>query len=59
MTLGDLRKHLEKIDAGHDGLEVQVWLPGSKIRLSPMLPTPYAGKILIEGNVEPGSALDR
>jgi hypothetical protein len=57
MTLGELRQHLAKISHEHDDLEVEVWLPGSTIRLSPMMTEPYNGHILIEGNVNPGSVL--
>lgn len=57
MTLGELRKALEQIGTGHDGKQVEVWLPGSRIVLSN---TFICGDdILIEGNVKAGSALEK
>lgn len=59
MTLKQLREHLAKVPEKYDDLQVKVWLPGSTIRLGPMLVEPYHGNILLEGNVDPGSALGR
>jgi hypothetical protein len=59
MTVKQLREHLAKVPSKYDDLKIKVWLPGSTIRLSPMLVEPYHGNILIEGNVDPGSALTR
>ncbi len=36
--------------------EVRVWLPGTTIALSS--PFKYQGTVRIEGNIDPGSALD-
>jgi len=59
MNLKQLRDHLATIPTKYDALEVKVWLPGSTIRLSPMMTEPYYGQILIEGNIDPGSALSK
>jgi hypothetical protein len=52
MTVFELIDYLSKFD--HEK-KVLVWLPGSHIRLSPMIERD--GVVLIEGNVNPGSAL--
>jgi hypothetical protein len=57
MTLKELREHLAKVPAGLDGLEIKVWLPGSTISLSPMSVERKGFLLLLEGNVDPGSAL--
>lgn len=57
MTVKDLRDSLALLGPGHDNKPVKVWLPGSKIALHQMMK--IGDSILIEGNVEPGSALDR
>ncbi len=62
MTLGELKELVAKEPRENDGLSVEVWLPGSTIRLSATgfikrSRGPYHGKLLIEGNVNPGSAL--
>jgi len=61
MTLGDLRKRLDALAAdvaGADALEVKVWLPGSRVKLG--VPFIYRKDdcVLMEGNIETGSALD-
>lgn len=40
------------------GGEVEVWLPGSTIALGPVFGFLRGGKVNIEGNVNPGSALE-
>jgi hypothetical protein len=52
MTVGELLDYLSKFKREQP---VHVWLPGSRIRLSPMLE--QDGTVLIEGNVNEGSAL--
>lgn len=37
--------------------EIQVWLPGSTIQIGPVMNFLKDGKVLIEGNLNPGSAL--
>lgn len=56
VTVKQLRDSLALLGAGHDNTEVQVWLPGSRISLGSL--TLAKGKVLVEGNVVPGSALD-
>jgi len=58
MTLQQLREHLAHVPTKYDDLEVKVWLPGTTIRLTPMKVEPYHGNILLEGNIDPGSALE-
>jgi hypothetical protein len=58
MTVKELREHLAKVPHQYDNTEIKVWLPGSTIRLAPMKVEPYHGNILIEGNIDPGSALE-
>ena len=59
MTVAELRKALE---GKPDNAEVRVWLPGTRIALSWMQSSASvdinATQVLIEGNIEPGSALD-
>lgn len=61
MNVKELREALEQLGTGHDDKEVKVWLPGSTIRLNgPVLhavPSQYKDRVLIEGNLDPGSAL--
>jgi hypothetical protein len=57
MTLAKLREHLAKIPDQYLGYEVKVWLPGTLVSLSPMKMEPYHGNLLLEGNVDRGSAL--
>ena len=62
MKVSELQRHLAACPEKYLDYDVEVWLPGSTIRLSPMLLEPYTGhkkKILIEGNLNPGSALGR
>lgn len=59
MTVRELIEQLsEVVDWDRD---VQIWLPGSRIRVSALLHYTKRGKkdepVLIEGNVEEGSAL--
>lgn len=53
MKVGELR---EKLASFPDDAEVEVWLPGSTIRLG--LPFRRGDKVQIEGNINPGSALE-
>lgn len=57
MTVKDLRDALALLGAGHDHKPVKAWLPGSRIALSGTFIL-SGDDVLIEGNVEPGSALD-
>jgi hypothetical protein len=59
MTLKQLREHIAQFPAKYDDVEIKVWLPGTTIRLSPMKFEPYHGNLLLEGNIDPGSALGR
>jgi len=34
MTIGELRELIRRIDLSHDGREVKVWMPGTRIRLT-------------------------
>jgi len=58
-----LRATLSELPPTSDDMEVQIWLPGSRIYLcgpdgSPAKPFVADGKMMFEGNVMPGSALD-
>lgn len=59
-TVKQLRDAFNAPPASQDDAEVEVWLPGSYIRLEPK---PFFNnrhrKYLIEGNLQPGSALER
>lgn len=55
LTVGELLAALQGRD---HGAEVQVWLPGSRIYLTGVMPPAKDGGVLVEGNVMPGSALD-
>lgn len=59
MTLGQLKALLAAEPPEHDGKEIEVWLPGSTIQLAGENGTLIArgDKLLIEGNLNPGSAL--
>lgn len=64
MTLKELREYLARVPATFDDLEVKVWLPGSTISVDEMMAIGSCkntdGKrslLLLEGNVDPGSAL--
>ena len=58
MTIKHLRELLHQISLMEDHREVFVWLPGSRIALSGVIFSD--GKVfLIEGNVTPGSALEK
>lgn len=60
MTLKELQELLNSESKSNENLEVKVWLPGSTIRLSGQETMIRRGNILmVEGNVDPGSALDR
>ena len=52
-TVGQLRERLAKLDAS---TPVRVWLPGTRISLVQVFSETEKGVVLIEGNVEPGSA---
>lgn len=53
ITVGELVRRLQQMP--HD-LPVECWLPGSYIALGSVFP--QIDRVLIEGNVQPGSALD-
>ena len=62
-TVKQLRDALALLGPGHDNTEVEVWLPGSTIYLASPGHDQASiflskGKVMIEGNVTPGSALD-
>jgi hypothetical protein len=57
LTVRQLRAILEDRP---DDAEVRIWLPGSRIALTgTRLKVINQHQVLIEGNVEPGSALDQ
>ena len=56
MNVKELKAAFDKLGAEHEGKEVKVWLPGSRIYLTGVFLN--GSTVLIEGNVEPGSALD-
>jgi hypothetical protein len=60
MTVSELRKRLLLLERDFDDFEVVVWLPGSYVKLSgPPVVYPIGGtRVIIEGNLEPGSALE-
>jgi hypothetical protein len=61
VKLSELTRMLVRVNAEHrrHDPEVEIWLPGSTIRLTfnPNGMLARDGKLLIEGNVNPGSAL--
>lgn len=63
MTLKELREYIARVPADYDDREVKVWLPGSTISVEEMSIGSFrnvGGKrsmLLLEGNVDPGSAL--
>jgi hypothetical protein len=57
LTVELLRQSLNQLGSAHDKSDVKVWLPGSKIALSATLIL-RDGCIMIEGNIEPDSALE-
>lgn len=65
MTIKELLRLAQaENDAGHGDMEVKVWLPGSTIRLE-YSDTMFSRRTgcsdnvrLIEGNLDPGSALE-
>jgi hypothetical protein len=57
MTIKKLRDLLALLGAGHDGREIKVWLPGTTISLSDSIVFSSKHGIIVEGNVDPGSAL--
>lgn len=60
MLVKELKQALIGLGNTYDNCQIEVWLPGSYIRLSPQLvPNANRGKVLIEGNLNPGSALGR
>lgn len=56
MTVKELIGQLQKLPQDKP---VKVWLPGSTISLSSAFDSDRKGLVLIEGNVDEGSALDR
>lgn len=55
MTVGQLVSALQNLPSE---LEVKVWLPGSRIKLVGVIgPMKKYDAVMIEGNIEPGSAL--
>lgn len=65
MRVKELKAALKALGPGYDGMDIEVWLPGSTIRLgydpAGMGAATFLrrdGKLMIEGNVTPGSALD-
>ena len=56
MTVGQLRAALSIYE---DDLEVKVWLPGTTIKLACTFRSDRHQAVCIEGNSEPGSALDK
>jgi hypothetical protein len=63
MKVKELKQALAALGSAADDMDFEVWLPGSTIYLaapSGNPPTPFFryGKVMIEGNVTPGSALD-
>lgn len=59
MTLKQLREIVAKFGPEYDAAEIKVWLPGSTIRLNAMAGgfMQRGTVLLLEGNVDPGSAL--
>lgn len=53
-TVKELRDALAQLGAGHDNREVLVWLPGTRIRLRPVLIVGDKRGVMIEGNVIEG-----
>ncbi len=61
MKIKELRAALAALPSDSDDSELEVWLPGSTIRLNLFGKGVFIrrnGKLMIEGNVNPGSALD-
>lgn len=59
MTVHELIELLQRVPKSHRGRRIKVWLPGSTISLTgtrAMLEDDRG--VLIEGNVDPGSALE-
>lgn len=62
MTLRDLREMVAAMDGdgAPETAEIKVWLPGSRITLTAgWIPRPGDNLLLIEGNLDDGSALAR
>lgn len=57
-TVKQLKAALANLPPGLDEAEVKIWLPGSHISLSPFVLVRSDKRVLIEGNVDPGSALE-
>jgi hypothetical protein len=57
MTLKELRQLLATEPLENDNLEIKVWLPGSTISLRGATMIHRGKTLMIEGNVDPGSAL--
>ena len=57
MTVKQLLDALNKLGPTSHKRIVQVWLPGSYVALAGVIDSIGDGKVLIEGNLMPGSAL--
>ena len=58
MTVASLRAALAQLGPGHDDRVVKAWLPGSYITLADAVLVHGGDVLLIEGNLDPGSALE-
>lgn len=58
MKIRELREALAGVPRADDDKEVDVWLPGTYIKLGKSLFPGMDDKYLIEGDIRPGSALD-
>lgn len=58
-TVAELRAALNALDRRHDSAPVKAWLPGSTLTLERTAFWSHKhGAVLIEANVDPGSALE-
>lgn len=58
-TVGELRAAMNALNRIHDDAAVKAWLPGSTLTLENSARwSPRHGAVIIEANVDPGSALD-
>lgn len=59
ITLNELVENLQIfVDGGHGDKPVRCWLPGSSITLSTPFVSAQFDAVMIEGNVDEGSALE-
>lgn len=59
MKVQELRAALSELTPDADHLDIKVWLPGSTISLGgKFMAATKPNTLLIEGNIDPGSALD-